>query len=227
MRAWHILLIVIPVCVFLEYQVLSLNNKVDTVHRIVQGLSAVEGTGKKGNSSDNSVKLSTLEEEVTRLTAQIDRIRIQLANGSTETVAPDEGAPATQEPPKVFSDKVLTVINSEVQRIRDIQLKRNRDALVRYRKAAVREFAIKQGLTAGQESAIQTILEDEVDKMVEILRDVNWEDAPPNFMAEWTAMLAQTNDKVQDILNADQMSIFLYLRHLEQQAMQSWLPKSL
>ena len=48
-----------------------------------------------------------------------------------------------------------------------------------------------------------------------------------DFMAEWTAMLAQTNDKVQDVLNADQMSIFLYLRHLEAQAMQSWLPKSL
>jgi hypothetical protein len=226
MRAWHILLIVIPFCGFLEYQVLSLSNRVDTVHRIVQGLSVAEGVGKNRNSSDNSVELSTLEEELKRLTAQVDRIRIRLADGSDTELASDTASLEDPENRKLFSEKVLSVINSEVQRIRDIQLKRNRDSLVKYRKAAVREFAIKQGLTAGQESALQTILEDEVDKMVEILRDVNWENAPPTFMAEWTAMLAQTNDKIQDILNADQMSMYLYLRHLELQAMQGWLPKT-
>jgi hypothetical protein len=63
--------------------------------------------------------------------------------------------------------------------------------------------------------------------MVELLKDVDWESPSPAFITQWSATLAQTNDKVQDILNADQMSIFLYLRHIEQQAMQAWLPKSL
>lgn len=225
MRAWHILIIVIPFCIFLEYQVLSLGNRVDTVHRIVQGLSMAEGIGQ--NSSGNPAELSKLKGELKQLTAQVDRIRIRLSSGSTtgsdsDTTSPNENAPQGE----VFSHKVLSVIETEVERVKDLQLKRNRDALIKYRKAAVREFAIKQGLTAGQESAIQTILEDEVDKMVELLADVNWENAQPAFAAEWAAMLAQTNDKVQDILNADQMSIFLYLRHLEQSAMQPWLPKS-
>lgn len=221
MRAWHILIIVVPFCGFLEYQVLSLNNRVDTVHRIVQGLSMAEGIGQ--NSPSNPAELSALREEVKRLAAHVDRIR--LANGSTDESGSDTSATGSDKG-EVFSDKVLSVIQTEVERIKNIQLKRNRDALVKYRKSVVREFAIKQGLTAGQESAIQTILEDEVDKMVELLADIKWENAPTNFATDWAAMLAQTNDKVQDILSADQMSIFLYLRHLEQQAMQPWLPKS-
>lgn len=227
MRAWHILVVVVALCGLLEYQLFNLSSRVDTLRQIVQGLSAADAMDQMQNKQGNAAALSKLQESVKKLTTRVDRLQLGLPSGSINTTTSDPGAATNGEPGDMFSDKVLSVIRSEVERIRDIQLKRNRDALVKYRKAAVREFAIKQGLTAGQESAIQTILEDEVDRMVEVLRDVDWENASPTFLTEWNAMLAQTNDKVQDILSPDQMAIFLYLRHLEQQAMQVWLPKSI
>jgi hypothetical protein len=224
MRAWHILIIVVLLFGVLEFQVFSQNKRVDTLRQTVQGLTAAISLGKGSGSSDDVTRLRS---DLQKLTSQIDRIQIRLADGSTPVPPSDMGKNVDPELQQMFSDRVLSVVHSEVNRIRDAQLQHNRDALVKYRKAAVREFAIKQGLTAGQEAAIQTILEDEVDKMVELLKEVDWERPSPAFMTQWSATLAQTNDKVQDILNADQMSIFLYLRHLEQQAMQAWLPKSL
>jgi hypothetical protein len=224
MRAWHVLIVVVLLCGVLEFQVFSQNKRFDTLRQTVQGLSAVISVGKGLGSSDD---VARLRDDLQKLTAQVERIPVRLADGSTPIPPPNLGKSVDPELQQLFSDRVLSVVHNEVNRVRDVQLQRNRDALVKYRRAAIREFAIKQGLTAGQEAAIQTILEDEVDKMVELLKDVNWENPSPAFLTQWSAALAQTNDKVQDILNADQMSIFLYLRHLEQQAMQGWLPKSL
>lgn len=222
MRAWYLLLFIIPPFAVLEYQAISLGNRIDTLHQIVQGFSNVESMGRMNEHEKipSSSSIAQLQKDIDTLKEQVSHLQYGPKDGTgkaARSTSPND--------PKPFDEQVLTVLRSESERIRDAQLARNRAALIAYRKNAVKEFARRQGLSAAQESAIMTILEDEVDRMVEILKNFDWEEEKANMSVEWMDMIRVTNDKAQEILDADQMSIFLYLRHLEQQALAPWLPK--
>ena len=109
--------------------------------------------------------------------------------------------------------------------MRDEQLLKHRDALVENRMRAVSDFAKKAGLSPNQETAIASILTEEADRMVELLKQPEILDDPPRALEKWGEMLKDTDEQAAEVLNAAQMLLYMQLRKLEQDVLMPWLPK--
>jgi hypothetical protein len=120
--------------------------------------------------------------------------------------------------------QVLNVFEREASRIRDVQLEFHRNRWLEQRNGALVIFAKTYGLTPNQTSELQKVIENEVDVMVEQLRQPTMLEDPDQAVSDWQAMLDDTDAKAHKLLNRDQLAAWDTGRAFERQVLWPWLP---
>jgi len=248
MRPWHALLIVIPVLGFLGFRIMNLEDRIGLLHQMVEmqsrSLDAVtpEGGGDEPEepyepSAESEPQLDQQSgqqgeaqpEGLEELRERIERLEARLQEGAATGQQGSAIDPATAmaNPNRQgkFENYVRSVLRNEADRLRDQQLLKHRDALVENRMRAVTDFAKQAGLTANQEASIASILTEEADRMVELLKQPGVLDEPADALEKWENMLKDTDQQSAEVLNAAQMILYMQLRRLEQEVLMPWLPK--
>jgi hypothetical protein len=242
MRPWHVLLIVIPILGFLSFRVMSLEDRIGLLYEMVeiQSRDAKESVAgeDRADEPDEPYEASDKPEQqqpeqqpagLEELRARVDRLEALL--DEVEVVEAQEGTTVSKaaipDPGKKekFQDYVRSVVRSEADRLRDEQLLKHRDALVENRMRAVSDFAKQAGLSPNQENSIASILTEEADRMVELLKQPEVLEEPPKALKKWGEMLKETDEQASEVLNPAQMLLYMQLRRLEQDALMPWLPK--
>jgi hypothetical protein len=219
MRTWYWLVIILGLGAFILYRSYALDARVDLLSKEVARLGTAQ---LRNNSSVNAEKrLSDLEAKYESFTQKMGGITNADPKSANNAIANLDALIAT----KHFDERVLSLLDAEKQKAIDTQLKWHRDAVVKYRMDSLNYFANDQKLTAGQLSALRALLEDEVDKMVEMLRNPELITDHAKGLAAWIRVIRETDKEAGEVLNDQQNKVFRHLRRLEQQALMPWLPE--
>ncbi len=248
MRPWHVLIIIIPILGFLGFRIMNLEDRIGLLHQMVemQSRSAKPVASEAGDNELEEIYEPSGESEpqpdqqsdqraegqaegLEELRARIERLEARLEEGATvrQAEATVDPAAALANPNKKgkFEDYVRSVLRNEADRLRDQQLLKHRDALVENRMRAVSDFAKQAGLSPNQEASVASILTEEADRMVELLKQPEVLEDPPRALEKWADMLKETDQQAAEVLNAAQMLLYMQLRKLEQDVLMPWLPK--
>ena len=250
MRPWHVLIIVIPILGFFGFRIMDLEDRVGLLHQMIemQSRSAKPIADQPGDDqpgddepeegyepaveSDESEPQAEAPSEPPRemeeLRARVEKLEARLqgseASGQQASVEDQVVALATPRKKEKFEDYLRSVLRDEADRLRDQQLLKHRDAVVENRMNAVNEFAKRAGLSPDQESSIASILTDEADRMMEVLKQPEALEDPPRALEKWSDMLKETDEQAAEVLNSSQMLFYMQLRKLEQDVLMPWLP---
>ena len=192
MRAWHVLLIVVALGGFLVYRIFALEARVAALSQSLRSSSAIS----EGKESEASNQPNSWGKRIAGLEAQMAELKNRLNELPRGEPGLEKSAQAGLDKllgSKQFDERVLSVLDAETQRIVDAQLKWHRDAVIKYRMDSLTFFAADQKLSSGQLSALRAILEDEVDRMVEILRTPELLADREKGLAAWVEVIAQTD----------------------------------
>jgi hypothetical protein len=162
-----------------------------------------------GPSQSQSARLRQLE-------AQIDRL----------TAAPrDVEASAFQRAPVEAENEILSVLEREKSRVRDVQLEFHRSRWLEGRNAQLDAFAKSTGLSTSQTKTLKAQLERELDDFVKVLNNPDYNADPDHAVAEWDTALAKTDAVAHSVLDPKQAQLWDQARMLEKQILWPWLPR--
>jgi hypothetical protein len=155
-------------------------------------------------------RLTALEKDVASLKAAQQRVQTASGTGRAQ------------------DDKdILSVVERENSRIRDVQLEWNKARWLENRDAQLVAFARQYGLTSDQTSGLQKALQQEVDRMVELMKRPGLMDDPDQAAADWQAMLDATDKSAQEVLSPSQVGPWNQARLFERRVFFPWLPSNL
>jgi len=119
---------------------------------------------------------------------------------------------------------ILSVVERENSRIRDVQLEWHRARWIETREQALTVFASQHRLQPAQTVELRDALEREVDAMVKILKRPELAEDPDQAVGDWQAVLAETDARAQKVLTAEQQQAWWQGRVLERRVLWPWLP---
>jgi HAMP domain-containing protein len=218
MRTWIVALILVVLGGFIVYRGFVLESRVNVLSNMAERLNKSQS---RGASESENGRLTELEARFNALTNKLKAIPDGDPSVAKNTAENLEKLLAVNH----FDERVLSVLDAEKQKAIDAQLKWHRDAVVQYRMDSLNYFAADQKLSAGQLSALRSILEDEVDKLIEILRTPEMITNNEKGLAAWVQVIRQTDKDAAEVLNEQQIKVFRHFRRLEQQVLTPWLPE--
>jgi hypothetical protein len=209
---------------YLGYRVVALERRLDEVNAQLGAPDATPGpSGASGGSklapaggpakpaAGLEPRLAQLETKVSSLSADVSSL--EAATESTLNLPPAD--------PK----QILSVVGSEVNRIRDKQLEFQHAQWVKWRRRTLALFATDHALSDEQRAALDRLTTDELDRWIELLRREDLIDKPDQLAAEARAALRDTDEDAREVLNADQYLRWIQLRAMERHALWPFLPE--
>jgi hypothetical protein len=128
----------------------------------------------------------------------------------------------------VLDDKeILSVVERENNRVKDVQLEWNRARWLENRDEQLTVFTKTYGLTPDQTAKLQKAMRAEVDTMVELLRRPGLLDDPDQAASDWQSMLDATDKAAKQVLNPAQLGAWNQGRTFERRLLYPWLPNNL
>jgi hypothetical protein len=129
---------------------------------------------------------------------------------------------------RVMDDKdVLSIVERENNRIKDVQLEWNRSRWLDTRDAQLLSFSKQYGLTTEQTAGLQKAMQQEIDGMIELLRRPDLLDDPDGTAADWQSKLEATDARAKQLLNPAQLGAWNQGRVFERKLLWPWLPSNL
>lgn len=156
-------------------------------------------------------RLAALEKRVEGLSSAINTRRTQEAVTATSLTVPKEEA-------------ILSVVERENSRIREVQLEWHRSRWLESRQQALTVFASQQDLQPAQTSELNRALESEIDRMVELLKRPGISEDPDQVAADWQAALDATDQRAGRVLTSEQRQVWSQVRLFERRVLWPWLP---
>jgi hypothetical protein len=156
-----------------------------------------------------------------RLAALEKRVDAIQANVRSLEKATGTGAGSQQD-----DKEILSVVERENSRLRDVQLEWHRSRWLETRETQLMIFARQYHLSGEQTATLQKSLEQEVDSMVELLRRPALLEDPDQAASDWQAMLDQTDRAAKQVLAPEQMGAWSQARAFERQVLWPWLPNN-
>jgi hypothetical protein len=122
-------------------------------------------------------------------------------------------------------EAILSVVERENSRIRDVQLEWHRARWMEGREQQLAAFAAQLQLQPAQTAELHHALEHEVDAMVTLLKSPDLAENPDVGASDWQAMLTDTDERVKKVLTPEQQQIWTQARLFERRVLWPWLPK--
>lgn len=205
---------------FFGYRSVVLEQRIDALRRqLGETPAAADPSSSKANvavSGDQSVsqraRLGELEKGVTSLDAKLRTLRY--ASG---------GAPNLPE--NEMREEILSVVQRESSRVRDVQLDWSRERWQEARDQQLAAFARDYGLSSDQTATMQKGLAHEVDAMVEVLRRPTLFEEPERTVKDWQALRTVTDETAERTLTPAQLQAWNLVREFERKILYPWLPE--
>jgi hypothetical protein len=153
-------------------------------------------------------RLAALEQHVQAL--RLERQRVEKPQG-----------------PALDDKEILSVVERENNRVKDVQLEWNRARWIENRDEQLTAFSKTYGLTPEQTANLQKAMRTEVDTMVELLRRPGLLDDPDQAASDWQNMLDTTDKSAKQVLNPAQLGAWNQVRTFERRLLWPWLPNNL
>jgi hypothetical protein len=129
---------------------------------------------------------------------------------------------------RAVDDKdILSVVERENNRIKDVQLEWSRARWLENRDSQLATFSKQYGLTQEQTAGLQKAFQDEVDGMAELLRRPDVLDDPDGTATELQTKLDATDAVAKKLLNPAQLGAWNQGRGFERRLLWPWLPSNL
>jgi hypothetical protein len=155
---------------------------------------------------------------------RLDALERRLARANTSpTRNPGEGKQGAVDAHDEAA--ILSVVERENSRIRDVQLEFSRSRWLEARDGQLAAFASMLQLQTPQIRELRSVLEREVDHMVETLKRPGIAEDPDQFASDWNALLSETDRGAERVLTPEQMLWWNQARGFERQTLWPWLPK--
>jgi hypothetical protein len=191
-------------------------------------LSEQAGTRAAASSSAAGRSLSAgpvgaldkaLDERLAAVERRLDSLAKQLSEKRGPAISDLGKSPTAQE------EAILSVVERETSRIRDVQLEWQRTRWLETREQQLSSLATSMQLDAAQTTALRTALEREADDLIAVLRKPTFAEDPDQAVSEWKAALNTADNQALAVLKPEQQAVWLQLRHFERNALWPWLPK--
>ncbi|MFI5305914.1 MAG: hypothetical protein ACHQ53_01100 [Polyangiales bacterium] len=202
---------------WLVYRVATLEDRVTALNkRLGPEMAASSHEAGPKPATNHEQRILALEADVRALREELDALD-----------APPAGLKASA--PGALNDKgaeqqILSVVERKANRIRDRQLEFHRSRWLEWREGALDGFSQQFGLSPWQTEQLHQLLSDEVDKMVEILRQPDALENPEQGVAAWVAALEQTDNAAHRLLDPAQNAAWDQARMVERKVLWPWLP---
>jgi BMFP domain-containing protein YqiC/HAMP domain-containing protein len=164
------------------------------------------------------------------LEARISALEERLASRSTVTGnrGSAEAASAYSADPgrgKLLRDEaILSVVERENSRIRDVQLEFHKGRWLETRKQQLQLFAAQLRLQPTQSDELYSALENELNEMADVMRRPTFAEEPDQVAADWEKILATTDDRARTTLSPEQFAWWQQGRRFERKVLWPWLP---
>jgi hypothetical protein len=202
---------------FVGFRIFDLEQRVDALARQMAG---ARGTAGEARQTQGGAANQGYEQRLVALEKRMDGMK---ANMHTIEKATGLGI----ELPGPHADKqILSVLERENNRVRDVQLEWSRSRWHDTRQEQLTLFAQQNNLSSSQSAELQKTLEHEVDAMVEVLRRPNLIDDPDTASNDWQALLDETDRAAQRVLSPAQLTAWSQARTFERKVLWPWLPPS-
>jgi hypothetical protein len=201
---------------FLGFRILDLEQRVAQLSEQL-GLAKEPEAGSATTSSTSALpknyeqRISQLEQQLASITAAISGPR-----RAPETVRGPANIDKEQD--------ILSVIERENNRVRDVQLEWHRARWLETRERQLVQFAMQTELEPQQTSKLRDAIEHELDTMVDIMKRPNFADDPDQVAADWAVMLEATDKSAAEILTPEQLRLWGQGRLFERSVLWPWLP---
>jgi hypothetical protein len=119
---------------------------------------------------------------------------------------------------------ILSVMERENSRIRDVQLEWHKGRWIETRKQQLAAFAYAQNLEPAQTAELYQSMESELDGLVEVMKRPNFAEEPDQIASDWLKVLSQTDHRAHEVLNPAQYQTWLQVRVFERRVLWPWLP---
>jgi hypothetical protein len=209
MKSWIATAGAIVLCAFLAYRVVRLEGRIDELMTQVQDAEVP--------AADHGRRIEALANELTRMRQELSLVERQ-TRGKVDVEDLDDS---------VSEDRILSVVTSEAERIRDRQLEFQRDRWVEHRDQALDDFVRRHGVAAQQAQRLRELVTEEIDSLTELLKTKDALDNPEQAASDWAAILSDTDRQVASLLTAEQLASWQQARLLERKVLWPWLPDRL
>jgi hypothetical protein len=203
---------------FLGFRILDLEQRVDALS--AQLGAPAEAT--QGAAPSRTTTLTVAPQGYEKRLAALEQ-RVKALSAAPKPQA----APDTPGNARLHDDEaILSVVERENQRVRDVQLEWSRSRWLEQREAQLTLFASWLKLEPKQVEALHTSLEHEVNALVEVLKRPNLLDEPDQVAADWAAVLEETDKEAAAVLTPDQRVWWTQGRTAERKTLWPWLPNA-
>ena len=213
LRSFFIVAPLVVVLAFLGYRVVDLQHDVDVLKRQVRELK-VARTRADDTAASASTSSYVQEQRITAL----EQRTAGLKNDAKGLL----GAGAAMPDPKADA-KILSVVERENSRLRDIHLEWSRPRWIELRDAELKDFARKNNLSEAQTASVKNALEREVDAMIAVMKRPNVLEDPDSLIHDWQGLLEDTDASVRRVLNPAQLAVWDQVRVFERKVFWPWL----
>jgi hypothetical protein len=210
------LAVALAVCALLGYRVVRLEQRVAALGKQLGPPAALPEGGKSAPAQGgHEQRLAALEREIGGL--RDDLATLEAATGERPELTALNTPGAEQ--------RILSVVEREQHRIRDKQLQFHRARWLEWRQSALDTFAAKHGLSPVQTERIFRLLADEVEALVELIKQPDVLANPDRTANDWLDRLEETNTAAHDVLDPEQRVAWDTARNVERETFWPWLPK--
>jgi hypothetical protein len=156
-------------------------------------------------------RLDKLEHDVSALRADVRSLE-----AATET---------TLNQPPADPKQILSVVGSEVSRVRDKHLEFQRGQWIKWRRMGLAQFASENTLSDQQRAELDDLLSDELDRWIELLRREDLADKPEQIASEARNALRDTDEAARNVLDNMQYVRWMQVRAVERRVFWPFLPE--
>jgi hypothetical protein len=209
----------------LAYRIVGLERRVDALTQRLgpETVTVSPPAGDQHAKADGTheQRLAALEADLRALREELDALG-QGGPDAKALVAADKAGNGTASGEK----NILSVVEREQHRIRDRQLEFHRSRWLEWRESALDDFSQRFGLSPWQTEQLHQVLSDEVDRMVDILKRPDALENPDKAVADWLALLEQTDGTARRVLGPAQIIAWDQSRTVERKVLWPWLPNN-
>ena len=206
---------------YLGYRVVTLEQRLDAVNAQLGAPAASAGAtraqlpavgpGQPVAGGGFEPRLAQAERKITSLEADVRSLE-----AATES---------TLNQPPADPKQILSVVGSEVSRIRDKQLDFQHAQWVKWRRGTLAQFASDHQLNDRQRADLDRLLTAELQSWVDLLRREDLADKPDQLAIEARATLRDTDEAVRGVLEPEQYVRWIQVRAVERHTLWPFLPE--
>lgn len=206
---------------FLGFRILDLEQRVALLSENAKRAEAAEQSGATAASGTSTAAPAAGSKEIENRLRSIEQRIAGLENMKSGLALPSG---SLSDDRLRQEQAILSVVERENSRIRDVQLEWHKARWLETRKQQLTAFAFSQKLNPAQTSKLYDAIENELNGLTDVMKRPTFAEEPDQVANDWLNILGQTDKRAQELLDPAQYQTWLQGRFFERKVLWPWLP---